>query len=100
MEEAGGAPLSLGLKSPRLESPKLDFIKPKRYREKKPGLSCSLPAQYSRAPKSRLAQIPTAGLAAPNSHTLCMYGHADRTEHIDWSYMLTVVLSSLKPTLR
>lgn len=89
MEEAGVAPLSLGLESPQLESFKLDFTKPKIYRKKKPGLSGSLPAQYSRAPKSRLAQIPTAGLAAPNSHTLCMSGHADRREHMDWSYMLS-----------
>lgn len=55
------------------------------YTGKKPSLSCSLPAQ-----------IPMAGLAAPNSHTLCMSGHADHTERMDWSYMLTVALSSLK----
>lgn len=99
MEEAGGVPLSLDLESPCLRVLSGGFIKPSKIYRKQAGLSCSLPAQYSRAPRSRLAQIPTAGLAAPNSHTLCMPRHADRTEHMDWSYMLSVVLSSLK-TLR
>lgn len=100
MEEAGVAPLSLGLESPSLRV--LSWVSSNllKYTGKKPGLSCSLPAQYSRAPRSRLAQIPTAGLTAPNRHTLCMSGHADHTEHMDWSYMLTVVLSSLQPPER
>lgn len=79
-----GSPTLLGPREPQLEG--LSWVSSNLLRCTGKARSCC----------SRPAQNPTAGQAAPTSHTLYMSGHADRTENTDWPYVLTVVLSSLR----
>lgn len=90
------SPTLLGPRQPQPESPKLDFLKPSKIYRKSYVLLFPTCSVNSRAPESKAHPDFHSRPGCTDRLHLCMSGHADRTEHMDWPYMLTVVLSSLK----